>query len=92
MALTPPDDALLRAVMVKLFADRQLAVEENLVAYLGSHIERSFAAARRAVLALDAEALRRQRPVTRALAVELFRDARFDIPSRQGTFSFIDPS
>ena len=34
VALEPPDDALLRAVMVKLFADRQLAVDESLVAYL----------------------------------------------------------
>ena len=69
-----PDDALLRAVIVKLFADRQLAVEESLVVYLANRIERSFAAARAAVDALDREALRQQRPVTRALAVELFRE------------------
>ena len=37
---------------------------------LASRIERSFAAARRIVDALDREALRRQRPVTRALAAE----------------------
>ena len=42
--LRPPDDALLRAVMVKLFADRQLAVDEALIAYLSTRIERSFAA------------------------------------------------
>jgi len=74
VTLAPPDDALLRAVIVKLFADRQLAVDENLVAYLATHIERSFAAARLAVAALDAEALRQHRPVTRALAAELFRE------------------
>ena len=34
VALTAPDDALLRAVLVKLFADRQLAVDESLVAFL----------------------------------------------------------
>ena len=73
VALDAPDDALLRAVIVKLFADRQLAVDENLVAYLATHIERSFAAARAAVAALDREALRLKRPVTRALAGELFR-------------------
>jgi chromosomal replication initiation ATPase DnaA len=72
--LEPPDDALLRAVLVKLFADRQLAVDENLIAYLVSRMERSFAAARACVAALDREALRQQRPVTRALAGELFRD------------------
>ena len=72
--LAAPDDALLRAVIVKLFADRQLAVEESLVAYLVTHIERSFAAARAAVERLDREALRQKRPVTRALAGELFRE------------------
>ena len=69
--LSAPDDALLRAVMVKLFADRQLAVDESLVGYLATRIERSFAAARAAVEELDREALRQKRPVTRALAAEL---------------------
>jgi chromosomal replication initiation ATPase DnaA len=73
VALDAPDDALLRAVIVKLFVDRQLAVDESLVAYLATHIERSFAAARAAVAALDREALRLKRPVTRTLAGELFR-------------------
>lgn len=74
VSVTAPDDALLRALLVKLFADRQLAVDESLIAYLATRIERSFAAARAAVEALDREALRRQRPVTRALAGELFRE------------------
>jgi len=69
--LRPPDDALLRAVMVKLFADRQLGVDEALIAYLSTRMERSFAAARAAVEDLDREALRQKRPVTRALAAEL---------------------
>ena len=69
--LSAPDDALLRAVMVKLFADRQLAVDESLIGYLATRIERSFASARAAVEKLDDEALRQKRPVTRALAVEL---------------------
>jgi chromosomal replication initiation ATPase DnaA len=73
--LASPDDALLRAVIVKLFADRQLAVEESLIAYLVTRIERSFAAARAAVEQLDREALRQKRPATRALAGELFREA-----------------
>jgi len=73
VALAPPDDALLRAVIVKLFADRQLAVDESLVAYLATRIERSFKAARAAVAELDREALRLKRPVTRTLAGELFR-------------------
>jgi chromosomal replication initiation ATPase DnaA len=68
VTLSPPDDALLRALLIKLFADRQLAVDENLVSYLATRIERSFAAAREVVEALDREALRLKRPVTRALA------------------------
>lgn len=71
--LTPPDDALLRSLLVKLAADRQLALDEPLVNYLVNRVERSFAAARAAVQRLDDEAMRQQRPVTRALAVELFR-------------------
>jgi chromosomal replication initiation ATPase DnaA len=74
VTLAPPDDALLRAVLVKLFADRQIAADEALVAFLTSRIERSFAAARRAVASLDQEALRQHRPVTRVLAAELFRN------------------
>lgn len=73
--LMPPDDHLLRALIVKFCADRQLTVDETVVSYLASRIERSFAAARQAVELLDTEALRRGRPVTRALAAELLRDA-----------------
>jgi chromosomal replication initiation ATPase DnaA len=73
LALAPPDDALLRAVLVKLFADRQVAVDESLVAYLLTRIERSVVAARRTVDLLDREGLRLQRPVTRALAAEVLR-------------------
>ena len=75
VTLAPPDDALLRALIVKLAADRQLALDEALVNYLANRIERSFAAARAAVARLDEEAMRQHRPVTRALAAELFRDS-----------------
>jgi chromosomal replication initiation ATPase DnaA len=73
--LSAPDDALLRAVLVKLFADRQLGVDESLIGYLATRIERSFAGARAAVEELDREALRQKRAVTRALAVELLSQA-----------------
>ena len=74
VALSAPDDALLRAVIVKLFTDRQVSVDEGLVSFLTTRIERSFAAARAAVTLLDREALRLRRPITRALAAELFRE------------------
>jgi chromosomal replication initiation ATPase DnaA len=75
VSLLPPDDQLFRALIVKFCADRQLAVDETVVSYLTSRIERSFAAARQAVELLDTEALRLGRPVTRALAAELLRNA-----------------
>ena len=71
--LAPPDDDLLRSLIVKLAADRQLNVDEPLVNYLANRIERSFTGARAAVTLLDEEAMRQHRPVTRALAAELFR-------------------
>jgi chromosomal replication initiation ATPase DnaA len=79
VSLAAPDDALLRAVAVKLFADRQLAIDETVVAYLLTHIERSLAAVRDAVILLDHEALRQQRPISRALAADLFRPRTGDL-------------
>jgi chromosomal replication initiation ATPase DnaA len=73
--LLPPDDLLFRGLIVKFCADRQLSIDETVVSYLTSRIERSYAAARRAVELLDSEALRLGRPVTRALAAELLRNA-----------------
>jgi chromosomal replication initiation ATPase DnaA len=73
VTLDAPDDALLRSVIVKLCADRQLPVDEAVVGYVATRIERSFAAARAAVSLLDREALRQKRAVNRSLAVELFR-------------------
>ena len=73
VTLLPPDDQLFRALIVKFCADRQLSVDETVVNYLATRIERSFASARQAVELLDTEALRLGRPVTRALAAELLR-------------------
>ena len=75
ISLAPPDDQLFRGLIVKFCADRQLSVDESVVSYLATRLERSSAAARRAVELLDGEALRLGRPVTRALAAELLRDA-----------------
>lgn len=75
VTLQSPDDAMLRGVIIKLAADRQLSLDDSVVRYLLSHVERSFAAARAAVITLDNEALRQGRPASRALAAELFRDS-----------------
>lgn len=69
--IEPPNDDLMRAVLVKLFFDRQLAVEANVIDYIAARIDRSFEAARAIVSALDSEALARGRGVSRALAAEI---------------------
>jgi chromosomal replication initiation ATPase DnaA len=74
--LLPPDDRLFRALIVKFCADRQMTVDESVIGFLATRIERSVVAARRAVELLDSEALRLGRPVTRILAVELLRQDR----------------
>jgi chromosomal replication initiation ATPase DnaA len=71
VSVLPPDDHLIRALIVKFCADRQLAVDEQVVGYLATRVERSYAAMRRAVELLDTEGLRLGRPVNRALAAEL---------------------
>ena len=72
--LGAPDLDLTRAVLVKLFNDRQLAVDPALIGYVALRIERSLDAARALVGALDREALARGGPITRAMAARLLRD------------------
>ena len=69
--LLPPDDALLGAVLVKLFADRQLQVAPGFIRWLVRRIDRSFATARAVVAALDAAALATKRPINSTLAATL---------------------
>ena len=76
--LAPPDDMLLSALMVKLFADRGVKVSPEVIRYLGARIERSCAAAEDAVAALDRLSLARKKPVTRAMAAEILSSERED--------------
>lgn len=69
--LDAPDDALLSAVLVKLFADRQITVPPNLIPYLVQRMERSLATARLLVATLDTVSLAHARPVTRQLAASI---------------------
>lgn len=69
--IEPPDDALLSSVLIKLFADRQVAVGPEVVRYLVRHMERSFAEAGRMVDDLDRRSLAEKRPVTRAMAAAM---------------------
>jgi chromosomal replication initiation ATPase DnaA len=75
VAIAPPDDALLAALLVKHFADRRLPVPPGVVAFLVRRIERSFAAAAAIAAQLDRLALSAHRPVTIALAREALAEA-----------------
>jgi chromosomal replication initiation ATPase DnaA len=66
--IEPPDDALLGAVLVKHFADRQVRVGPRVIAYLVSHMDRSLAAAAEIAAQLDHAALLRQSAITIPMA------------------------
>jgi chromosomal replication initiation ATPase DnaA len=79
VTIDPPDEALLKAVLVKHFADRQLSVEPHVIAFLALRIERSMEAAATIVAGIDAAALASHRKVTRALAADVL-----DLQQRAG--------
>lgn len=66
-AIKPPDDALLAALLVKHFADRQIRVAPAVIGFAVRRIERSFAAAASLVEALDRAALGAGRSIGIAL-------------------------
>jgi chromosomal replication initiation ATPase DnaA len=75
VGLGRPDDALLAAVLAKLFHDRQLAVPPEVISFIMSRLERSLDAAQRCVADLDAAALAKGRGVTVRLAAEILNEA-----------------
>ncbi len=75
-ALAPPDDALMRAVLVKLLVERQLTAGTGLISYVLIRLERSLDAARSFVDALDREALARQSRITKAIARDVLNAMR----------------
>jgi chromosomal replication initiation ATPase DnaA len=75
VAIDSPDENFLRAILVKLFHDRQIRVDESLIDYLSLRLERSFEAAQNIVAALDREGLARGRAITRPLATRLLAES-----------------
>lgn len=71
VSLDPPDDHLLRAVLVKLFADRQLVVDEHVISYMLTRMERSLDVARQLVDRIDREALAEKSAITRGLVARM---------------------
>ena len=72
--LPPPDDALLAAVLAKLFADRQVIPKPDVIPYLVAHMHRSFEAAAATVERLDRAALAEARTVSRRLAARILAE------------------
>lgn len=66
-----PDETLLAAVLVKLFADRQMPVPAGLIDWLVLRMDRDLGLARKLVAALDQAAMSDKKPVTRRLAADL---------------------
>ncbi len=73
-AIGAPDEGLIGAVMIKMFADRQIQVPQDVVTYLVMRIERSFDCARRVVDLLDRAALSAHRPLSVRLAREVLSE------------------
>jgi DnaA regulatory inactivator Hda len=69
----PPDDTLMQAVVVKLFADRQLKVGQEVVTFMLARMERSFEAARELVASIDEAALKVRRKITVRLVREVLK-------------------
>ncbi len=82
VAVGPPDDTLMIAVLGKLFADRHLWPEDTVLSYLARHTERSFASARRVVTLLDQHALANKRRVTVPLARQVLQSEAGEMEHR----------
>jgi chromosomal replication initiation ATPase DnaA len=78
VSLGLPDDELLRGVIVKLFADRQIAADDALVSYLVARMPRELSAARSLVAEIDQRALEEKSNVTRAFVSRIL--ARYANP------------
>ncbi len=71
VALLPPDDALLRQVMIEAFAERQLAPRPEVIDFLLGRVERTLHGVMAIVAQMDQESLRTMRPPTRPLAAKV---------------------
>ena len=76
--ILPPDDALLRAVLVKQFVDRQIVVDEALIGYMILRMPRSAAAARALVAEIDRQAMVEKAEITRPFVAKVM--ARVESP------------
>ena len=76
--LSEPDEELLRAVIQKLFLDRQLRVDPAVSAYAAPRLPRTFAAAQGFVAACDALAAEKRSAITKVLAGNVINNLSVD--------------
>jgi chromosomal replication initiation ATPase DnaA len=76
VTIAPPDEALLKAVLVKHFMDRQLVVEPHVIGHIALHMDRSMEAVAAIVAEIDRAAMSSRRRITRALAAEILARVR----------------
>lgn len=74
LEILPPDDALLRGVLVKLFFDRQIAAAEATISFMLARMPRSLGAARLLVAEVDRRALEERAEVTRPFVAKVMED------------------
>ncbi|NNE24501.1 MAG: hypothetical protein HKN11_18015 [Rhizobiales bacterium] len=72
--LEAPDDVLLRGVLIKQFADRQIAVDERIIGFMVARMERSFDALRKLVAEIDRRALTERAEITRPFVSRVMAD------------------
>lgn len=72
--IQPPDDALLTALIVKQFADRQLNIDQDVLTYMLARMDRSFAGVRDLICAVDERALAQKRAITIPLVRQVIED------------------
>ena len=63
--IKPADDALLRGVLVKLFGDRQIAIDEALISFMLTRMSRSLESAQSLVAEIDQQALEQSAEITK---------------------------
>jgi chromosomal replication initiation ATPase DnaA len=77
VAIAPPDDDLLAALLKRLVADRQLVMPQAAHDWVLHHLPRSPAVLREAVARLDKASLASRAPITRPLAVKILKEGDF---------------
>jgi len=82
LEILPPDDALLRGVLVKLFFDRQIAAAESTISFMLARMPRSLGAARLLVAEIDRRAMEERAEVTRPFVAKVMSD--FSAPGLLG--------